>query len=455
MTMLEPQYAALWFSKQSVQGTAGAAGSARRQPWVSDDLAPTVDDGNLPVSDMTLYGANYQYRNTVSAGGSPQFAGLPSEVAFQLWLAHGGETVTAGTNEVQTLAVTGTPTGGSFTLNYTYKDATTGQLTTATSGTIAFNATAANVTTALSTITQLSGNFTAGGGPLPATPVTITYNTALAAQPVRALTLGTNSLTGGTTPTAAVTRTTPGVKRKHLFKSTLGVSPFWFTAYRRLGLGAIDRYRIADCLITGWTLAGGNGDQKIVRITPTILGLSPQGLTTDPTDAFPVEYPWLYTDAAGTWTIGGVVYSGQSQFNIAASNDRTPVYGDSVTPVDLASGNATLTVGTTMVANQQALDLRNLQFYGTTSPTTGQAPLSSIPSAVSYSGYLKQRESDNFLNGNDIKLTFPSIQLNVPAAPGPNTGGGATDLAFTGTLFPVSGQDPYTIEVWCDEPAFT
>jgi hypothetical protein len=455
MTLVESNYYGGWMSKQAAQGTAGAAGSARRQSWVSDDFATNVDDGNLQVSDLSLYGTNYRYRNTVQAAGSPQFAALPSETAFGLWLAHGGETVTGATNELQTITVTGTPTGGTFTLVYTYRDATTGAISTGTSGTIAFNASAANVSTALSTITQLSGNITTGGGPLPGTPVTVTYNTALAGQPVRALTLGTNSLTGGSTPTAAVTRTTPGVKRKHLFKPTLGVSPFWFTFYRRVGLGVIDRSRIVDSLITGWTLAGGNGDQKSVRFTPSILGLSPQAQTADPSDTFPTEYPWLYTDASGTWTIGGQVYTGQSQFNVAATQDRTPVYGDSVTPVDLAAGNASITIGTTMVANQAAMDLRNLQLYGTASPIANQAPLSSIPSTVSFSGYLKQKESDGFLNGNDIKITFPGVQLNVPPAPAPNIAGGATDLAFTGTMFPVTGQDPYNIEVWCDEAAFS
>jgi hypothetical protein len=108
-----------------------------------------------------------------------------------------------------------------------------------------------------------------------------------------------------------------------------------------------------------------------------------------------------------------------------------------------------------MVANQAAMDLRNLQLYGTASPIANQAPLSSIPSTVSFSGYLKQKESDGFLNGNDIKITFPGVQLNVPPAPAPNIAGGATDLAFTGTMFPVTGQDPYNIEVWCDEAAFS
>jgi hypothetical protein len=106
-----------------------------------------------------------------------------------------------------------------------------------------------------------------------------------------------------------------------------------------------------------------------------------------------------------------VVYTGQSQFNVQAHQDRTPVYGDSVTPVDLAAGNASITIGTTMVANQAAMDLRNLQLYGTASPIANQAPLSSIPSTVSFSGYLKQKESDGFLNGNDIKITFPGVQL--------------------------------------------
>ncbi len=106
------------------------------------------------------------------------------------------------TNEVQTLTITGSPTGGTFTLTYA------GQ----TTATIAWNANAATVQAALSALTTIGNNdVICTGGPLPATGVVITFINTLGNQALNLITIGTNSLTGGSTPTPAVARTTAGV----------------------------------------------------------------------------------------------------------------------------------------------------------------------------------------------------------------------------------------------------
>src|SRR3954464_12269151 len=108
--------------------------------------------------------------------------------------------VLGGTNEQQTVTVTGTPTGGTFTL--TYNGATTSA--------IAFNAAAAAVTTALEALPNIGGgNVLASGGALPGTPIVITFQNQLARQNVNQLTAA-HAFTGGTTPTIAVTTTTAG-----------------------------------------------------------------------------------------------------------------------------------------------------------------------------------------------------------------------------------------------------
>lgn len=106
---------------------------------------------------------------------------------------------TTSQNEVQSLATSGTPTGGTFTL--TFKGYTTGP--------IAYNAAAAAVQSALEALATVgTGGIVASGGPLP-TAVTLTFSNQLGgdSQP---LVTTTSSLTGGTTPAAAVTRTTAG-----------------------------------------------------------------------------------------------------------------------------------------------------------------------------------------------------------------------------------------------------
>jgi hypothetical protein len=107
----------------------------------------------------------------------------------------------AGTSEVQTIATTGTPTGGTFKLAFRGK----------TTAAIAFDAAAAAVQTALRALPSIgSTGVTCGGGPLP-TGVTCTFGGSLAARSLPAITLQQNSLTGGTSPTVTVTETTPGV----------------------------------------------------------------------------------------------------------------------------------------------------------------------------------------------------------------------------------------------------
>jgi hypothetical protein len=105
-----------------------------------------------------------------------------------------------GTSEVQTISITGTPTGGSFPIAFG------GAVTS-----VAYNASAANIQTALQTLSTIgSGNVTCTGGPLPGTPVVCTFAGTLANTNVAALTVSSVALTGGSSPTVSVAITTPG-----------------------------------------------------------------------------------------------------------------------------------------------------------------------------------------------------------------------------------------------------
>jgi len=107
-----------------------------------------------------------------------------------------------GTAEVQTVTITGTPTGGTFTL--TFKSQTTAG--------IAYNASSAAVQSALVALSTIgAGDVTVAGGPGPATPWTVTFGGTLADQDVPAMTASATGLTGGTTPAVNVATSTPGV----------------------------------------------------------------------------------------------------------------------------------------------------------------------------------------------------------------------------------------------------
>lgn len=113
----------------------------------------------------------------------------------------------AGTTEVQTLTIGGTPTGGTFKLSFE-------GLTTAAITWVNVNATlVASIDAALEAlpsigtggVTTAVGTMTAGIG-----TITLTFAGALAKKAVPTIVVANNSLTG-TSPTLAVAETTPGV----------------------------------------------------------------------------------------------------------------------------------------------------------------------------------------------------------------------------------------------------
>lgn len=114
-------------------------------------------------------------------------------------------------SEVQTVTITGGPTGGTFTLTYS------GQTTAG----IAYNANAAAVQAALEALSNLAvGDVTVTGGPGPATPYVVTFRAGMGN--VVQMTASGAGLTGGTAPAVGVATTTPGY---NLFGPSYGVGP--------------------------------------------------------------------------------------------------------------------------------------------------------------------------------------------------------------------------------------
>ena len=112
-----------------------------------------------------------------------------------VWHLDGG---IGGTNEVQTLTITGSPTGGSYTLTFS------GQTTSA----IPYNATTADVKAALEGLSNVNfGDVTVAGGPHPGTAITVAFGGQYEHTDVAQMT-ATGSFTGGSSPAIAVTTTT-------------------------------------------------------------------------------------------------------------------------------------------------------------------------------------------------------------------------------------------------------
>jgi len=118
-------------------------------------------------------------------------------------------------NAVQTLTGAGTWTSGTFTLTYN------GQTTAA----IPFNATAAQVQTALGLLTNIGpGQVTCTGGPLSGTPVLVTFGGMLAGLPIALMSASTANIVGGGTLTPST--------------STVGVAGGRYKAYASTAIAA-------------------------------------------------------------------------------------------------------------------------------------------------------------------------------------------------------------------------
>jgi hypothetical protein len=156
-----------------------------------------------PAVDPRPFGL-FSVESPTNKGDGPWSTGAQWEVdACALVLNYANALCSeVGTNEVQTVTITGTPAGGFFTL--TFFDQTTAN--------IARNATAGAVETALEALPNLEpADVTVTGGPGPGTPYVVTFSGQWAAENVPQMSAA-HTFTGGTAPTIAVTTGTPGVR---------------------------------------------------------------------------------------------------------------------------------------------------------------------------------------------------------------------------------------------------
>lgn len=107
MPILEPNIYALWGAKQTAKATAVAVASiGHRLVQVAGDFGYARDDGEENYSDLNKYGSSADWVNSSLGNGEPGIEATPDELAWLMWMYHGGETVTP---------VTGPPTAQKHT----------------------------------------------------------------------------------------------------------------------------------------------------------------------------------------------------------------------------------------------------------------------------------------------------------------------------------------------------
>lgn len=237
----------------------------------------------------------------------------------------------AGTNEVQTVTLSGTPAAGTFTLTYD------GQ----TTSDIAYNASAATVDAALEALSNIdAGAVTCTGGALPGSAVTVTFTGSLQYTNVNALIINDNKLK------SSVVETTPGVTATNEIQTiSLTGSPHGGTctltynahttgtiAYNadaatvQAALEALSDFVPGDVVCTGgpWpaaiacTFGAAFAAMDVSAITGTGTGLNNGTVTSTSVD------PIIYTVTTAN--------SGPGDVSVAAnwSGETLPVAGDTI-----------------------------------------------------------------------------------------------------------------------------
>jgi hypothetical protein len=451
-TVLEPNLHRLWLAKQSAKGSLIATTSMTKSPKLVDGSVVTeFDSGSVAFSDGTQFGDQQTFLNSITGTGTPVMLMDPDIAAYLLWLFHGAETVSvAGTNEVQTLTMAGTPTGGSTVLVYDGR----------TTATVAFNSAAAAVQTALEALPNIgTGGVVATGGPWPGTPIVLTFSGSFTAKrphpnitsPASGAT--GNLLTGGATPQVNVVETTPGVNAKHDFTGT-GASGFFLTWCQSVGSATTQKHRYGDGRIGAVTFDVGRNNM-VGRVTTGMLFQQPAlSYDTDPTPTISPYQGMVWTEGTGGWIIDGTTFLGSTSFQLSLNLDLSFVYGDSAQPHDMQRGNAGITITQTVLFDDVMKSQWNTWVYGVASPTPGTAPLQRVPPiGTSVSNMLKKDSSGGTMAS--FAHTIPGVQWEIPPSAGPALGSGSQEVTLTGRLARLPGQSAYTISIGNQSAAYT
>lgn len=164
---------------------------------------------------------------TIGAGGSrPKLVAIPdSERKKPLGVTIDWSTVLANvaTKAVQLITITGSPTGGTFTVTYG------GQTTSG----VAYNASASTLQTALEALSSIgSGNVAVSGSN--GGPYTVTFQGALENMPITTMTASGASLTGGTSPGVTIVTLTNGLTGLDV---TLSDGSIWKAGDKKIDVG--------------------------------------------------------------------------------------------------------------------------------------------------------------------------------------------------------------------------
>jgi len=155
----------------------------------------------------SLPGSAVLSMNGTTTSGAATLTGLTSTQGLFVGMSVVGQGIPAGATIATITSLTAITLSANATASATVSCTFSGTPV----ATIPFNASAADVQAILQALPSIGNDdVVCGGGPLPGSAVSITFCGAFGNNPQRLITLGTNSLTGGSSPTASVSRTIAG-----------------------------------------------------------------------------------------------------------------------------------------------------------------------------------------------------------------------------------------------------
>lgn len=396
------------FRTQSVAGTFPA-------DFVAESVAMRLRSGSLAINrellipDPEIGGGRDiadAYLGAVGWSGDyefyPRLRSLTTILRAALGTAFVGP---AGVQEVNTLAETGTITGGTYTITL---DA---QTTTA----IPYNASAATIQAALEALSNIApGDVIVTGGPVHTTPVVITFigtmNGTVTGAPV---TTGVGSLTG-TTPGISVTRTATGASvtgpgyMHTIIPSDASQLPF-LGIEERIGAG-LEVFRYTDAVVNTLHLEC-DANSYLMATAGMIARIQEAGATplTPAQVAAKIDETSMIVGTNITVTYNGVALAAKS-FNFDLNNN----YEDddhrlgSFYLGDLTPKRREATVGVTL--REQNSNLWRQASYGSSAATTPGGLITKsglVITMATYEGLPEVTPASTYM----LTLNFPTAAL--------------------------------------------
>jgi len=218
----------------------------------------------------------------------------------------------------------------------------------------------------------------------------------------------------------------------------------WSTWFKSVGLSTVHRQQFNAVKQTAIRLEGSTAN-KVLKYTPTLVSLDP-GVHIDADPAADVvkgtvggaddNRPWIYTEAAGTFKVGGTVFRGHTQFALVISDGGAPLYGDDVVPFDVGPGQPQVSIeGVSLILDDASLAVYNSIVYGDPTPAAGDKPIRNLDD-LSYGSWSAdfQRNGATTSAQQRCHIELPRVKWNPDVAIAPNPDGGALEIPIGGRV---------------------